>query len=364
MKHILNSSILAVLVLGATALAGDNDKKAITPTEPEPAQPWRFSLSLPAWIPWQTGEVGINGTTSHIKLGPNDLIPKIDMIATVRAEAHKGRFGVMGEYSYMSLSDGAGATGLVKKLDVRMDQHLGELALSWRVAEGERGWLDAFGGVRYTNLYQAVGIHPDEGAIDDASRRLVDAVADRLAHGVKERLVPLVQQRVTDRLTSLRENAPTLPQGPLGDAIRGAAAQRVRAIVNQRRAELDGAIKSGVQARVDAVKASISREIAHALRDKLDTRVARTDDWWDPFVGLRGHYDLSKAFYLTGRADIGGFGVGSELSWQVNAGLGCRVTRYLYTEMTYRLYDVNYRHDGLTYDVLTHGFELSAGINF
>ena len=32
--------------------------------------------------------------------------------------------------------------------------------------------------------------------------------------------------------------------------------------------------------------------------------------------------------------------------------------------MTYRLYDVNYRHDGLIFDVLTHGVELSAGINF
>lgn len=364
MKSILASSIFATVVLGATAFAGDSDKKAIAPAESDPAQPWRFALSLPGWIPWQTGEIGINGTTSHIKLGPNDLIPKIDMIASVRTEAHKGRFGIMGEYSYMSLSDGVGATGLVKKLDVRMDQHLGELALSWRVLEGERGWLDVFGGVRYTNLYQQVGLHPNDGAIDDASQRLVDTVADRLARGVKERLAPLIQDRITDRLTSLRENAPTLPQGPLGDAIRGAVARRVQAIVDQRRAELDGAIKSGVQARVNAVKASISREIAHALKDKLDTRVARTDDWWDPFVGLRGHYDLSKAFYLTGRADIGGFGVGSELAWQVNAGLGCRVTRNLYTEMTYRLYDVNYRHGGLTYDVLTHGFELSAGINF
>jgi hypothetical protein len=349
-------------LLGSAVLAGDADKKVIAPTESP--QPWQFALSLPAWIAWQTGEIGLKGATSRIQLGPNDLIPKIDMIATVRAEAHKGRFGIMGEYTYMSLSDGIGTPGLVKKLDLRMDQHVGEMALSWRVMEGERGWLDVFAGVRYTNLYQRLGIHPDEGAINDASRRLVDTVADRLARGAKEHLTPLIQQRMTDRLTSLRENAPSLPQGPLGDAIREAVQERVQAIVDRRRAELDGAIKSGVQARVDAVKASITRDIAHALKEKLDTRLARTDDWWDPFLGFRGHYDLSKAFYLTGRADIGGFGVGSELSWQVNAGVGCRITRNLFTELTYRLYDVNYRNDGLTYDVLTHGFELSAGINF
>lgn len=363
MKHLSLHLILATCALGAASFAGENDKKAVAPADEE-AQPWQFSLSLPAWIPWQTGEVGINGTTSHIKLGPNDLIPKIDMIASVRAEAHKGRFGIMGEYSYMSLSDGVGTSGLVKKLDVRMDQHLGELALSWRLAEGKRGWLDAFAGVRYTNLYQALGIHPDEGAINETSQQIVDTVADRIARAVRERLPSLVQQRVTDRLTSLRENGPVLPQGPLGDFIRGAVAQRVQAILRQRQAELDGAIKSGLQSRVNSVKASISNQIANTLKEALDRRVTRTDDWWDPFVGLRGHYDLSKTFYLTGRADIGGFGVGSELSWQINAGLGCHITRNLYSEMTYRIYDVNYRHGGLTYDVLTHGIELSAGITF
>src|SRR5690349_109014 len=125
--------LLTSLALSAVSLAGDTDKKVVTPTEPEPAQPWRFSMSLPGWIPWQTGEIGINGTTSHLKVGPNDIIPKVDMIAGVRAEAHKDRFGIMGEYSYLSLSDGIGAPGLVKKLDLRLDQHVGELALSWRV---------------------------------------------------------------------------------------------------------------------------------------------------------------------------------------------------------------------------------------
>jgi hypothetical protein len=364
MKRILFLSLLVGLAPGLVSLAGEADKKTIAPAEPEPPQPWRFAMSLPGWIPWQTGETGINGTTSHIKLGPNDLIPKIDMVASVRAEAHKGRFGIMGEYSYMSLSDGVGTSGLVKKLDVRMDQHLGELALSWRLVEGERGWLDAFAGVRYTNLYQAVGIHPDDGAIEEASQRLVDTVADRLKKGVRERLAPLIQDRITNRLASLRERDPVLPQGPLGDAIRDVVAQRVQAILQQRLAALDGAIKSGIQSRIDTAKAKLSNDLTNAIKDQLNTRVARMDDWWDPFVGLRGRYYLSKAVYLTGRADIGGFGVGSELAWQVNAGVGCHVTRNLYSEVTYRLYDVNYRHDGLIFDALTHGFEVSAGINF
>ncbi|MGC4074514.1 MAG: hypothetical protein QM760_18850, partial [Nibricoccus sp.] len=167
------------------------------------------------------------------------------MIAAVRGEAHKGRFGIMGEYSYMSLSDGVGASGPVKKLDLQLDQHVGELAVSWRLWQGERGWLDAFAGVRYTNLHQALGIHPDDGAIQVASQGVVDAVADRIAAGVSERLVPLIKDRVTDRLAILRDNAPTLPEGPLGDFLRQKVAERVQKVISQRRAELDGAIKSG-----------------------------------------------------------------------------------------------------------------------
>ncbi len=355
--------MLIGLMLARAACAGENSKQ-LAPAEPETPQPWRFALSLPAWIPWQSGDTGINGKTSQLKLGPNDIIPKLDMIATIRGEAHKGRFGILGEYSYMSLADGVGTAGLVKKLDVQVDQQVGELALSWRLLEGERGWLEVFGGVRYTNLYQALATQANERAINDASRLLVDTVAERVAAGVRERLGPLIQQRIANRLTALEDRDPVLPEGPIGTIIRGRVAQRIQAILAQRRAELQAAIQSGVSARVEQAKTRLAREIAGVLKDKLDTRVARADDWFDPFVGLRGRYYLAKSFYLTGRGDIGGFGVGADLSWQVNAGFGYQLTPNIFAETTYRVYDVDYRQDGLIYDVLTQGVEVTLGINF
>lgn len=356
-------SILAALLLSAPVFAGENDKKAVAPAEPE-AQPWRFSMAIPGWIPWVTGETGINGTNANLKLGPDDIVPKLDMIVPLRAEAHKGRFGIMGDYLYMSLSGSVGTPGMVKKLDIRMDQHLAEIALSWRVVESERGWLDVIGGVRYTNLYQRQTLHAEENVINETSQRLVDTVADRIASGVKERLVPLVQQRVANQLAVLQDRNPILPGSPIGDALRGLVTQRVLNLLEQRQAALRAAIQSGVPTRVNDAKAKLAGEIANALKGKLDTTVARTDDWWDPFVGLRGRYNLSKKYYLTGRGDIGGFGVGSELAWQINAGLGCQVTPNVFTEITYRLYDVNYRQNGFMMDALTHGPEITLGINF
>jgi hypothetical protein len=230
--------------------------------------------------------------------------------------------------------------------------------------EGQRGWLDAFAGVRYTNLYQALGIHPDGGAIESASQGLVDALADRITKGVNERIVPLIADRITGRLDGLRERDPVLPEGPLGDALRAKVAERVKEIIHQHKPELDGAIRSGVQSRIDAAKSKLSQDLARAINDKLNTRLSRTDDWWDPFVGFRGRYYFSKSTYFTGRADIGGFGAGSELAWQVNTGIGCQLSAHMFTEVTYRLYKVNYRNDGLIFDVLTHGPEVSMGINF
>jgi hypothetical protein len=44
-------------------------------------------------------------------------------------------------------------------------------------------------------------------------------------------------------------------------------------------------------------------------------------------IGVRGRYNLSKAFYLTAQTDIGGFEIGSDIAWQGYAAVGCQVTR-------------------------------------
>ena len=124
--------LLAGLALGATAFAGDNDTKTIVPL---PEDSWQFKLSAPGWIPWQEGDTGVNGKISHIALGPDIIIPRIDMVADLRGEAHKGRWSVMGEFLYMSLSDGIGTNTAVKKIDVQIDQIMGDLSVAWRIID-------------------------------------------------------------------------------------------------------------------------------------------------------------------------------------------------------------------------------------
>ena len=62
---------------------------------------------------------------------------------------------------------------------------------------------------------------------------------------------------------------------------------------------------------------------------ELDSNVALLDtdervDWLDPIVGARVGIPLGERFSLRLRGDIGGFGAGSELSWQAIGTLGYR----------------------------------------
>ncbi len=47
-----------------------------------------------------------------------------------------------------------------------------------------------------------------------------------------------------------------------------------------------------------------------------------SEDWLDPIVGLDYRTALSDKWVFYGRADVGGFGVGSELTWQLGAYFG------------------------------------------
>ena len=65
-------------------------------------------------------------------------------------------------------------------------------------------------------------------------------------------------------------------------------------------------------------------------------------DWFDPIVGARFTANFTRKLLAVLRADVGGFGVGSDLTWGVTAGLGFRLTDSLVLTGAYRLLDVDY----------------------
>jgi hypothetical protein len=101
------------------------------------------------------------------------------------------------------------------------------------------------------------------------------------------------------------------------------------------------------------------------------TVVDKRQDWVDPIVGARVFLDLSENFSFVVRGDIGGFGVGSDLTWNV-AGLLFYdfdlFGRDASVVAGYRVLDQDFE-DGsgankFAYDVTTHGPILGMVIRF
>lgn len=86
------------------------------------------------------------------------------------------------------------------------------------------------------------------------------------------------------------------------------------------------------------------------------------DNFIDPFIGLRFSNYWNK-FGISGRIDVGGFGVGSEVSYKYNL-----MTKYKFSELFelnlgYQAYNPLYDNGkNLVYDISTEG--LLLGLNF
>ncbi|MBV8276982.1 MAG: hypothetical protein JO170_17230, partial [Verrucomicrobia bacterium] len=108
----------------------------------------------------------------------------------------------------------------------------------------------------------------------------------------------------------------------------------------------------------------IATRVANRLIHALDGSFSLYQTWFDPFIGIRGRYNLYKPLYLTGEADVGGFGVGSEITWQVYAALGCQLTRNIYSEIGYRQLYLDYDTTALIFQGSYRGAQITVGVRF
>lgn len=100
-------------------------------------------------------------------------------------------------------------------------------------------------------------------------------------------------------------------------------------------------------------------------------RVADIDgnkNWLDPVVGLTYHRDLSKKWMVSATADIGGFGVASDLTYSLRLLGAYRLTSWANLWFGYRYLDIDY-DDGsgakkFVHDVAMHGPMIGASLHF
>ncbi len=366
MNLLAKLSVIPIFFLPLIAgWAGTQEEAKVVEQPPVKAtEPWQITVAGPGWLAGFSGHTGFNGKTPYVDVGIGQILKHVNVIYSFGGEVRKGRFGVLGDLLYLNAQAGTGETsGLVSKVDLGFQQFLGELFASYRVVEGPHGWLDLLGGFRYTYLGEQVGLQANNMAIDAASTQLVDQFAHQLATPGSD-LRALIQQNIVDKLTALDGRNPKLPVGPIAGQEPGKIRDLVKQVIASQQPELVEAIRAGAQAKVDQLKAQLSDKVANTVTNQLNRSFSFYDNWFDPVIGLRGRFNLSKAFYLTAESDVGGFGIGSDIAVQAYAALGCQITRNLFSEVGYRyLYD-DFRDGNFLYQLALHGAQITIGLKF
>jgi len=86
--------------------------------------------------------------------------------------------------------------------------------------------------------------------------------------------------------------------------------------------------------------------------------------WLDPVVGAKFSAEITDRAYLAGWGLVGGFGVGSDMMWDVMGGIGYNITDSFSLFGGYRALSVDYSHDGFVYYVVQQGPVIAGAFRF
>ncbi|MFT5408723.1 MAG: hypothetical protein ACI9NC_001433, partial [Verrucomicrobiales bacterium] len=375
-------------------------------TAPERSSPLLdVTLTLPGWGAGVDGTMAIKGFTTGIHADIDDILKNLDMIAAAGLELRHDRFGLILDGMYIKASVGGDTPGsLLSNVSVGIEQVLAEAALSYRILEGERGWLDVLAGARYVYLGSTLDLTIDSPGVRRASEGLSSAVVDRAVDAARDevdrRLPSLIadlrasasealEDRVVGRVDEIKDairdridegiggggggiGGGIAGSGPVGDAIKeyakAAAQARLEAARAEASAALGGArskIRKQAEKRLAKAEKNLARTLEREISERIpDSEIAASKSWVDPFVGLRSQYAIADRWHVSARGDVGGFGVNSDLTMNFFGGLGYQMNERTTVELGYRYLSIDYQSGGFSYDVVTKGPYLGIGIEF
>jgi hypothetical protein len=382
----LFAGIVVAAVGGLRAGTMELQPKESAPPTITQVEPWQFTIAAPGWLASTNGTIGVRGINADIDIPVTEVLQHLDAIFAARVEAQKGPFGIYSELIYMGVSDVAQINGMINNIHETVNITLVDGGLSWRLFNQPRWSLDFAAGTHYNNVYEQLELHSDPILIQQTSERFVNNIADdlrsRLDQDISnseflEALKSTIKADIINRIGNAldrHENRPNIPIGPLGGRIRQEIAQRVENFIEKEKAALEGRVdelvkmgldrRAAVDTAVNEAKARIANQLALRLNKSLSQTKSRDDYWFDPYVGLRGRYNFNKTYYTAVRGEIGGFGVGADLMWEVEGVLGINLTRSIFTEIGYRALAGNFEENDFRFDVVGHGPQITTGITF
>lgn len=93
-----------------------------------------------------------------------------------------------------------------------------------------------------------------------------------------------------------------------------------------------------------------------------------TETWVDPIIVVRSHNVIKENYLLNFKGDIGGFGIGSDFTWQIQVDAGYKFSDLFYLMLGYRYLGIDYEtgsgQEYFAYNIDTFGPELRLGFKF
>ena len=207
-------------------------------------------------------------------------------------------------------------------------------------------------------------------------QQLEDAIQDRIPPGglpiadIQERLTNAEEQyraAVRSALAEIAQNRVVALQPTLAATAQARASQiqaELQSIASAKLSDLRNELSAKARRRLDAAEKKLEKELTRVIERLSDADLEDDRQWWDPYVGGRVFYQINDKFYLTAKSDIGGFGVGSDLSWLVFGGIGYHLRENITTEIGYKFLSVDYSDNGFVYRTETEGIFAGLKVHF
>ncbi|MGA7392819.1 MAG: hypothetical protein WBW78_09210 [Terrimicrobiaceae bacterium] len=243
---------------------------------------------------------------------------------------------------------------------LRADVLAGQSALQDDVRARIAGSLES--GLQTRLRRELAGSHPLRESVRDVETL-------RITKGVRNELRALVNAVLNARLVETRAGV----EAGLAEARAAVAARlgedraRVEARLAEDRASADARAaqaRANAQAGVAKAEKDLAKAIAQEIEDALPTSGSGNVWWFDPIIGFRGQINFTRWLFLAAQGDVGGFGAGSQIAWNVQATLGVNFTRNIFAELGYRYMYVDYDNDNLLYQMNSFGLFSGIGVRF
>jgi hypothetical protein len=342
------SVIVATLMFAGPSLGNDLASDSQPPAE------WEFRLTPYAWLLNLNGDVTARGITSDVDVTFGDLVDKSDslMAFTGLVEARRGKFSLFADVVWADLSfsgsgtrqAGGGRAGnpinRVPKFNAALDANL---------KVNGRAELDY-----ESTIIQSGATYEVANWSNANSHTAFDLLAGARYWKQEVDMAVDVSGSVTAQLSG---NATVNPR----DLVR-----RVL-IANGLKPDLRKVkIATGIAEKKGVSPKNGTKTLERTLQIEFERALAGANsgdmEWVDPFIGARIRHEFGGGQILTLVADVGGFGAGSDFSWQTIGtfafDVNCLGTP-INTVVGYRALAVDYSEDGAFgdngMDLIEHG---------